>query len=165
MTERSKRRAAELAVIEAANHLYDVGPRGGAVDMISAVKATMELCNRVEELRDLGLADPGRARANKGAPVTAQQAAIWMNGEKAKSVCSRIVRILHYHGALTAEEAQHILKGKHQTISARINELRDTGWIVDAGRTRKTTSGREAIVWSLSTAARQAINGQEGMPI
>jgi hypothetical protein len=163
VTERSKRRAAELAVIEAANHLYDVGPRGGAVDMISAVKATMELCNRVEELRDLGLADPGRARANKGAPVTAQQAAIWMNGDKARGWCARIVRLLYRYGGMTTEEIERTLQGKHQTVSPRVTELRDAGWIYDSGHRRKTSSTNEAIVWWISHAARQAINGQEGM--
>jgi hypothetical protein len=46
-----------------------------------------------------------------------------------------------------------------------MTELRDTGWITDSGYKMKTSSGREAIAWKLSHAARQAINGQEGLPI
>ena len=36
----------------------------------------------------------------------------------------------------------------HQSISARVNEFKDTGWIIDSGTRRKTRSGRAAIVWT-----------------
>ncbi len=38
----------------------------------------------------------------------------------------------------------------HQTVSARINGLRSKGFLVDSGRTRRTSSGRQAIVWVLA---------------
>lgn len=151
MTARSQRRAAEMAVIEAARAMVTVGAHTNEL---------MALGDAVSALDALGLADPGRARANKGAPVTAQQAAIWMNSGIARSVCSRIIRLLNRQDGLTAEEIMGILGGKHQTTSARVSELRDSGWIVDSGIRRMTTSGRDAVVWVLSRAARAAIAGQ-----
>lgn len=163
MTERSTRRAAELAVIEAARLTVAAY---GSPDGDTEVDALLDLEGFLRELDKLGLADPGRARADKGAPVTAQQAAIWMNGDKAKSLCARIMRLMaRDHSWYTEEQIEQMLHGKHQTISPRMTELRDTGWITDSGYKMKTSSGREAIAWKLSHAARQAINGQEGLPI
>lgn len=48
---------------------------------------------------------------------------------------------------LTCSEVETKLKMSHQTASARVNALRDKKEIVDSGQTRKTTSGRSAIVW------------------
>lgn len=53
------------------------------------------------------------------------------------------------HGA-TCDEVERDMDGRHQTISARVYELRNGGWIVDSGRTRKTRSGRQAIVYVLT---------------
>jgi len=156
VTARSQRRAAEQAVIEEVRFLMNAHP--------SAWRDT-QLADKIAALDALGLADPGRARANKGAPVTAQQAAIWMNGDKSRGVAARIVRLLTQHAWLTEEQVERMLSGKHQTISPRFTELRDNGWIVDTGYSMETSSGCQAIAWALSHAARQAINGQEGMPI
>jgi hypothetical protein len=153
MTTRSERRAAELHVIEVAR---------------SAVRSwnVAYLADALADLDALGLETPGRARANKGAPVTAKQAAVWMNGEKSKSLCSKIVRLLsQYISGLTTEEIEVLLSGKHQSISPRITDLRDTGWLRDSEFRRKTKSGGDAIVWKLSYAAWEAIRGQEGLPI
>lgn len=159
MTARSQRRAAELAVIEAARTLvrtpvaFGYKTRQGVVDALHALDA-------------LGLAEPAQARANACAPVTAQQAATWMNTDgKARSLHARIIRLLWEQGMFTTEEIESVLDGQHQTISPRINELRDAGWVYDSGRKRTNTSGREAIVWRLSQAAVQAIRGQESMAI
>jgi hypothetical protein len=47
----------------------------------------------------------------------------------------------------TCDEAEQALNMKHQTTSARINELANAGYIVNSGRKRATSSGRPAIVW------------------
>lgn len=50
-------------------------------------------------------------------------------------------------GGLTCEEVETIMKGKHQTISARVCELHRMGMIKDSGVRRMTKGKRKAIVW------------------
>jgi hypothetical protein len=50
----------------------------------------------------------------------------------------------------TCEEATIALGLRTSTGSARFSELRKAGKIIDAGRTRPTTSGRAAVVWLAS---------------
>jgi hypothetical protein len=57
-------------------------------------------------------------------------------------------RVLGDHGA-TCDEMEVKFHMKHQTASARINELRKRGEIRDTGMRRKTRSGCKAIVWSI----------------
>jgi hypothetical protein len=45
----------------------------------------------------------------------------------------------------------------HASVSARVNELANAGWIVDSGKTRKTQAGLDAIVWVASPAAIAAV--------
>lgn len=52
-----------------------------------------------------------------------------------------------------AEETATILRLRIQSTTARINELRRLGLIVDSGRRRPTSSGRQAIVWVAVAAA------------
>lgn len=49
----------------------------------------------------------------------------------------------------TCDQAESDLGMSHQTCSARFNELRNAGHIVDSGRRRKTRSGRNAAVYCL----------------
>lgn len=53
------------------------------------------------------------------------------------------------HGA-TCEEIENALDLRHQSASARVNELMNTGRIAAIG-TRPTSSGRNALVWRDST--------------
>jgi hypothetical protein len=47
----------------------------------------------------------------------------------------------------TCDEIEQALNMKHQTASARVNELMNGGHIHNSGRKRSTSSGRAAIVW------------------
>lgn len=47
----------------------------------------------------------------------------------------------------TCEEMEIAMRLRHQTCSARINELMKEDKIVDSGKRRINTSGRAAIVW------------------
>ena len=47
----------------------------------------------------------------------------------------------------TDDEIEVALNMRHQTASARRNDLAGIEWIVDSGRTRLTRSGRKATVW------------------
>lgn len=62
-------------------------------------------------------------------------------------------RVLHWikaNGGCTCDEIEYDMRLKHQTASARINGLRNKGFIKDSGRTRPTRSGRKAVVWVTS---------------
>lgn len=48
---------------------------------------------------------------------------------------------------VTSDEAEAALRLSHQTCSARFNELRNAGLIVDSGNRRATRSGRKAAVY------------------
>ena len=60
-------------------------------------------------------------------------------------------------GGLTDDELELITLRKHTTISAARNSLVEAGWLEDSSYRRDTTSGRPAIVWCLTPAARTAI--------
>lgn len=64
----------------------------------------------------------------------------------------RILAYLHYYGkgGATCDEIECGLDMKHQTASARIRELLDSGHIVSNGHTRKTRSGRAARVYIIN---------------
>ena len=47
----------------------------------------------------------------------------------------------------TCDELEAITKMRHQTCSARFNELHNKDLILDSGTTRATRSGRQAVVW------------------
>lgn len=47
----------------------------------------------------------------------------------------------------TCDEIEVALNLRHQTASARINELVEKKYLVDSGKVRKTRSGNNAIVW------------------
>lgn len=50
-------------------------------------------------------------------------------------------------GGLTCDEVEERLAMRHQTASARIRELAQSGQLLDSGTTRPTRSGRAAVVY------------------
>ena len=48
---------------------------------------------------------------------------------------------------LTDDDLEELTGWRHQTVSARRRELVLAGLVVDSGRTRATSSGRQATVW------------------
>lgn len=50
-------------------------------------------------------------------------------------------------GGMTCDECELASGGRHQTVSARIYDLRRSGLIKDSSVRRNTRSGRSAIVW------------------
>lgn len=52
---------------------------------------------------------------------------------------------------MTCDEVECDSGLRHQTASARVNELAGRGDLVDSGKRRKTRSGRMAIVWFAKT--------------
>jgi predicted transcriptional regulator len=60
-----------------------------------------------------------------------------------------IIGQLREYGGATCDELEHLNGWRHQTASARINELKRDGLIMPDG-TRPTRSGRKATVWVLA---------------
>jgi predicted ArsR family transcriptional regulator len=50
-------------------------------------------------------------------------------------------------GGLTAQELEYVTGLAGNTVRPRLWELRKRGLVADSGQTRKTPSGRAAIVW------------------
>lgn len=166
MSDRSRRRNAELAVIDAAEDLLRKGATASYASFGSFARATDIDITRVtvdaagwgnlrlacSALRHLGLAAPTGTPVNVPSTPTAADAAASMRKIVGKVVGDVFLEILAAHytygvTGLTADAIQVRLKGTHQGISPRITELRDKGWIMDSGLRRPTRSGRQAIVW------------------
>jgi hypothetical protein len=158
MTARSRRREAELAVIEAASKLVR-GQRHLWVDDIGPT-LRRQLVEAVDALGALDLEVPDAVRTGDNNPcLTSSEAAEWMR-DKAGDLAGRVfVAILKAHRGggtgLTTEQVERALGGKHQTVSPRVTELRDKGFIVDSGFRRLTASGRKAIVWTPTAVAAE----------
>jgi hypothetical protein len=148
-----------MAVIEAAQHWRQ--QRNNSAAGMTASSA-FRLQQAVDALRNLDLEDPSAgAKSSVLAPDTSHEAYISMRkrfGPDARLVLDAI-EWAWYRGSLglTTEQICDRLSRKHQSISARVNELRDKGWIVDSGQRRQTVSRRNAIVWTLSDRARAAL--------
>jgi hypothetical protein len=127
-----------------------------------------------------GLAEPRFTRTVHSAPDTSHEAGEWMK-QFALTDAAKVFRAIFYawqldrsalnfdnqqifSGGMTCDEVEHQLNRTHQSISARVNQLRDTGWIVDSGTRRNTRSGRKAIVWTPTVAALDLVD-RVGLPI
>jgi transposase len=77
---------------------------------------------------------------------TSAAAALSVDGPKLRELVLFTIRASGHRG-MTCDEIEQILDMRHQTISARVNELRNGGWIVDSGIRRPTRSNRNAVVW------------------
>jgi len=104
------------------------------------------------------LPDPGRqaiGKFNAGGPDTQRKAAIaqWPTSGTQRRHILDFIAEQEDRGA-TDEEIEQCFGARHQSASARRNELMNDGWIEDSGKRRRTTSGKEAIVWVLSDAGR-----------
>ena len=147
MTARSTRQAAEQAIINAA-YSYISCPTGG-------VEEFRTLAEAVEEHHRLGLAELNhRGTTSNNSTDTSGEAAASL-GDIAGLAITCFDEIVS-RGGLTCDQLEVILARPHQTVSARVNDLRDKGWIVDSSFRRKTRSNRNAIVWSPSQAALKA---------
>ena len=141
MTLRSLRRNAEVRVIDAARYY-----RHGA-----SSEAYRALVLAVDELDQINLNAPTKARAVRKAPETSHEAAAYWDGRAGKPAYRILMslRAAHLRGmvGLTCDQLEQDLHLPHTTCSARVNQLRDEGWIVDSGERRPTRSNQPAIVW------------------
>lgn len=165
MTNQSRRDAAVSRLIERVGDLCRFIDGGGdvAVNQIVTAPDGYEALRRNEadelravrwayrDLNEIPLEVPTEPKANLTAPLTSRWAAQSMRrNTMAWQVLALLYRTRPHDGGLTVEEIEQRLDGKHQTVSARVNELRNSGWLVADGL-RKNTSGRYAEIYCLST--------------
>jgi hypothetical protein len=100
---------------------------------------------------DLPLFAAARAPAVRGS-VTSAQAADSLDARRLNALQRSVLELLREnpHG-LTDEEQQHALGMNPSTQRPRRIELARRGLIVESG-TRKTSSGRNAVVWRVASA-------------
>ena len=60
-----------------------------------------------------------------------------------------ILCVFKRQGACTAEYVERVTGMRQSTVSARINELRNAGYLEDSGERGRTASGRQAIKWRI----------------
>lgn len=65
----------------------------------------------------------------------------------AMTLRNRVLVFLAGRDGATAQEIETALGLGGSTVRPRLVELRETGCVRDSGRTRKTASGRSAVVW------------------
>lgn len=89
---------------------------------------------------------------------TSQAAAELMEAHKVP-MKDQIYVILLREGPKTCHELVSLMRSKIQTVSARLNDLQETGEIVDSGERRPArTGGRtRAVVWSAMPAETPAL--------
>jgi hypothetical protein len=148
LTAKSKRRDAEMAVIDAAVAWH----AASEVPADDYVIAWANLHGAVQEYQNLGLAEPDKVRTVTHAPETSHEAAASMRaraGSDAHAVFQTIWLAWKRESVgLTTDQIEARLSRTHQSISARVNQLKNEGWIIDSGYRLRTRSGRKAIVWT-----------------
>jgi len=149
MTATSTRRAAEIAIIDAAYRYVDTW---NVYDRAALGRA-------VAEHEYLGLDTTSQpAFSNNSTDTSAEAGASMVThvGKLARQCFDEIASVYRNDGVgMTVDALEQVLNRSHQSVSARVNELRNKGWLIDSGVRRKTRSGRPAIVW---TPTVQAMN-------
>lgn len=93
------------------------------------------------------------------APETQRVSAVlvyYKSGSDRQAVLAEIA--LSGEVGMTDFEIEESLVMRHQTASARRNDLMNDGWIEDSGLRRLTDSGRPAVAWILTTQGRSQWN-------
>ena len=161
MTTKSARRAAEMAVIDAAIADHKYGDYIEPPPYAEKDEYADRLYAACRAYLELEFEKTGEAQIPNDGPDTSIQAGQSLKnlGKLAQQVYDEIAvaspsRYPADRGGLTVDQTEQILNRSHQSVSARVNELRNKGWIVDSGRKRLTRSRRSAIIWVPSAAGR-----------
>lgn len=154
---RKKKIELEQAVIRAARAWCDVlrDPRAEMYTQSQDLEDAVQALDAHQPVKRLDA--PGRWV--EGSPETsaaaAQLARPALTSTRHAIICQIAVHGAHPAGrGLTDQELEHRLKRSHTTVSSARNFLVEGGWLQDSGYVRKNTSGRDAVVWELTPAAR-----------
>ena len=126
----------------------------GVNESIPWTTGSDDLIDAYDELMRAPLDDPGPPKTRTAAPLTSHWAARSIDN---KAVAGRILKWLYQAGPRTVDEIEQALTLRHQSCSARVNELRDCGWIYATDETRATRSGRQAEVYALTARGRELL--------
>jgi predicted transcriptional regulator len=151
MTLRSDRRILELEILDAARVIarrHDADP---------GIRHLQQLIGKLDHLE---LEAASKALHPAKGPITSKEAAESLTNISRLAV-QVFANIAARPSGMTCDELEELLDGKHQTISARVNELRDKGWIKDSGSKRLTRSRRKAIVWVPTEQAVQRLRAPQ----
>ncbi|MCD6056499.1 MAG: hypothetical protein K0Q89_29 [Thermomicrobiales bacterium] len=148
----TKRRTAERAVIEAAVLLEPTV--FGFWSRVAKLEAA------VTRLKALDL-EPATATRTISLPLATSEAAAQYMSKSAHRVVGRVfaqILLAYQQGSigLTTDAIEQRLSRSHQSVSPRVTDLRDQGWIEDSGKTRATRYGQQATVWKPTDAAIEA---------
>jgi len=152
MTTNSTRRAAEAHLIDAAYVFDELYNNSGTAEESKAART--ELFDAVNAHRLLGLELPNLPVLSNNTTDTSGEAGASLTN--IAGVARQCYDEIILAGGLTVDQLEVALNGRHQTISARVNQLRDGGWVIDSGIRRKTRSNRNAIVWRPTAQALQS---------
>ena len=72
------------------------------------------------------------------------------------SLYSRVLTQLSDNRSSTCDELEVELEARHQSVSSRIRKGVQDGFIKNSGEKRRTRTGRQAIVWQLTSVTHLA---------
>lgn len=148
MSLRSRTRAAEQAVIEHSIRYTELWRTEAPV--LEQDREFYLLRKAIDGYLDIQLEVANNAAVGTNHPETSHQAARSLpNIGGYSAVIFEAIKKAFDDGrfGLTADELEEMLAGKHQSVSARVNDLKNNGWIIDSGQRRNTRTGRKAIIW------------------
>ena len=144
MTARAKQQAADQQLIDAIYSWSRLRADYPSMAMQGLLRA-------VSTHKQVGLditSQPAIANDTTDTSAAAGYSMVPHVGKLARAVWDEVAHI-HRNGGggLTVDQLEQILNRSHQSVSARVNELRNKGWLVDSGKKRDTRSERPAIIW------------------
>ena len=94
---------------------------------------------------------PRRVRASASLPYAPGSATSREAAEKAVGTAeagrARVLSLLRRQGPMTLQQIEDALGWNGNTVRPRRKELEAAGLVIDSGKTAKTKSGRNAILW------------------
>lgn len=178
MTSRSERRDREMRVIDAAVRYRVEFERAQRMSSGNGayIAARAQMFMAIDEYSKHELAEPSATRTNLLSPETAHEAEGFAK-RFALTDAGEVFRQIYYawrrgvrrdptwdDNGLTTDEVEAALERTHQSISARVNALKNAGWIIATEEKRKTRSGGQAQVYTPTQAAIAFVNAH-GLPI
>jgi hypothetical protein len=99
-----------------------------------------------------------KAVARRTDPWTSWAAARSIGMEQLRRSQQQVLTLVRGYGPLTLEELERVaydydVRQSSSGLRTRLSELVSLGYVQNSGRTRKTRSGRNAIVWELASLA------------
>lgn len=137
-------KTAERRISSAVEHASDKGDVGGSTPSFATGSAAVRHDSVGSSIAASWPLQPAFVCGSD----TSEEAARSMT-EASVALRERVLDIIRQNGSIgaTCESVESRMRASHQTISARISELKASGAIVDSGKRGFTRSGRKACVY------------------